>query len=114
MDVGDVAASPGEAFLNVVSETLTNRLEECASQAVSNSLLGLATFGYKMDEEMLKALGGGRHARRCNSQDLCNSIWALAAVDAFEAEVYGDLWARVSSMHHDEFVPEGLNMLYHA
>ena len=105
---------PGEAFLNVVSETLTNRLEECASQAVSNSLLGLATFGYKMDEEMLKALGGGRHARRCNSQDLCNSIWALAAVDAFEAEVYGDLWARVSSMHHDEFVPEGLNMLYHA
>ena len=105
---------PGKAFLNVVSETLTNRLEECASQAVSNSLLGLATFGYKMDEEMLKALGGGRHARRCNSQDLCNSIWALAAVDAFEAEVYGDLWARVSSMHHDEFVPEGLNMLYHA
>lgn len=105
---------PGDAFLSVVSETLAKRLEECASQAVSNSLLGLATFGYKMDEEMLKALGGKRHARRCNSQDLCNSIWALAAVDAFEAEVYGDLWSRVSSMHHDEFAPEGLNMLYHA
>ena len=105
---------PGEAFLGVVGETLAKRLEECASQAVSNSLLGLATFGYKMDEEMLKALGGKRHARRCNSQDLCNSIWALAAVDAFEAEVYGDLWARVSSMHPEEFAPEGLNMLYHA
>jgi len=104
---------PGELFLNVLSDTLALRGDECTSQAVSNSLLCLATFGFKLNDSLLNALSG-KHARRCNSQDMCNSIWSLAAVDAFDAPLYEELWARVSTMHHSEFVDEGLNMLYHA
>ena len=118
---GQFAHHPGEAALCAFEQSLRERLErreEFATQALSNSCIGLSLFGGSESGGLCRLFNEANPSlfrlSEGNSQDISNITWSIAAGGAFESKLYKAAVRELFRRDAKDFQHEGLKMLYHA
>ncbi len=118
---GQFAHHPGEAALCAFEQSLRERLErreEFATQALSNSCIGLSLFGGSESGGLLRLFNEANPSlfrlSEGNSQDISNITWSIAAAGAFESKLYKAAVRELFRRDVKDFQHEGMKMLYHA